>query len=990
MTTDYHIRAENITTNNYDKTNNMKKTLLMIITLLCTVAQGTWGQTTVKNENELGQAVKTNGANIVMLNDIELSHPVIIQNDNGGGVTVTINMNGKKLTYKTALGQNEASCVFAVPSGSTLNLSNGTIADVDNNGDNNTVYVAGAIVNDGTATLTEVTITGCKGLTGGAIKNNQRATLTLNSCILDGNEAVTKQNVGDSGNGGAIWNNGKIVINSSTITGNKASVHGGAIWNGGVMSMQGVITVKENTGADNAADNVYMKSGRVINVTGSLEGSDICVRFEGTTGLLTSGYGSNSSGVDPGTVFTSDIYPEFYGVTLSGNEAVLALRSPIPITEEGLLRRALDLLDDFSVKLFNDIDLSNSTLSIASGKTVTIDLGGFTLDRKLKKRGEGGGQVITVRNGATLNLSNGTLKGGWGGDSGGINNEGGTANLTDVTITGCTGDDRGGGICNRTGSTLTMTGGAITGNISNDHTTPEGGGALFNAEGATATLTGVTITGNKAKVKGGGALCNYGTMTLDGCTITGNSCQINGGGIWTAASATLNMLGEMTVTDNTSANGVTNNLFLKTGAVITVTGSLAGSQIGINLESVLGTFTVGYKQPNGSVSPASVFIPDIDTFFDVTPAGDEAALTLQPLISVANNADLRTAVQFDGANIQLANDIKLSNSTLEIKGNTTVTIDLNGKTLNRGLTSRDFDNGGQVITVRKGATLNLSNGTLTGGWGGNGGGLANEEGTATLTDVTITGCTGDQRGGGISNYGTLTMTGGSLTGNTSNDIKASSSDLTAGGGIFTSKGSTTTLTGVTITGNKNKIYGGGGICNFGTLNIDGCTITGNTAGANGGAIWQEGTLNLQGKNTITDNQAGGRANNVYLYYTVITVTGSLDGSNIGVRMEKPGIFTSGYSTYNEGLLPVQVFQSDNDDYTVILRDNEAELKKKMGDDTGIRDINRETINNNGETTDNKRETINNKRWFTLDGRRLNGKPTTKGVFLNNGLKVLIK
>lgn len=28
-------------------------------------------------------------------------------------------------------------------------------------------------------------------------------------------------------------------------------------------------------------------------------------------------------------------------------------------------------------------------------------------------------------------------------------------------------------------------------------------------------------------------------------------------------------------------------------------------------------------------------------------------------------------------------------------------------------------------------------------------------------------------------------------------------------------------------------------------------------------------------------------------------------------------------------------------------------------------------------------------WYTLDGRRLSGKPTTKGIFLNNGEKVII-
>ena len=46
------------------------------------------------------------------------------------------------------------------------------------------------------------------------------------------------------------------------------------------------------------------------------------------------------------------------------------------VTNDAELRSAL--IDGASVKLGNDINLSNSTLSIATGTTVTIDLGGHT------------------------------------------------------------------------------------------------------------------------------------------------------------------------------------------------------------------------------------------------------------------------------------------------------------------------------------------------------------------------------------------------------------------------------------------------------------------------------------------------------------------------------------------------------------------------------------------------------------------------------------
>lgn len=49
----------------------------------------------------------------------------------------------------------------------------------------------------------------------------------------------------------------------------------------------------------------------------------------------------------------------------------------------------------------------------------------------------------------------------------------------------------------------------------------------------------------------------------------------------------------------------------------------------------------------------------------------------------------------------------------------------------------------------------------------------------------------------------------------------------------------------------------------------------------------------------------------------------------------------------------------------------------------------------GETTEigtinNNRETIANNQWYTLDGRKLTGKPTTKGVYIHNGRKEVVR
>ena len=1162
----------------------MKKKLLFITALLCILSQSTWAQG-VKTEDELVNAVKENGAIVQLAADITLNNTITLQEN----IKVTIKMNSHTLSHKKQLDSNY-NCVFIIPASSELVLESGTIDNVNNVNTRNTEYVAGAIVNNGTLTLNTVTVSNCSGLQGGAIKNNQGATLNLNSCTFDTNEAATNDNNG--GDGGAVWNSGKLVLyntsfkdcsavngaaiyneasgtismgdnnsttsfysnkasgdggaiynlgtmnmnsttfstniasdqagavwnigiltfkgcdflynkantaaglyvapngkgnvtinggsfkqnvanidgggiyceytmnldavtfednkakggnggafyisaignvtitdensvgnninnnsasangggiytlgklsftrltaknnsadlggflyidangnvvinTNSTITENTATTLGGGIYDAGTLNMQGKISVKKNTAADSQTSNVYLTSGKVITVTGALDASGIGICLEDINGTFTSGYGTNNSATSPDKVFSADYLEEFYCVKLDKNEAKIDLQSPIFITDESVLRRAIGMFDNVSLQLSNDINITESTLVIPGDKTITLNLGGFKLDRGLTSREwNTGGQVITVREGATLNLSNGTLTGGWGGNSGGLVNEGGTVNLTDVNITGCTGDDRGGAICNF--GTLTMKGGSITGNTSKDKEKPTGGGGIFNAEGATATLSGVTITGNEAKNYGGGGVNNWGTVTLDGCTIQNNTSKEYGAGVWSSKGSTLNMQGKNTITGNTGKS-VADNVYLTEGTVINVTGALTDSKIGVTLEDDLGVFTTGFKKnhPDGNVDPTTIFAPDEDNIFDVKLDGDEVAMVVQPLIVVDNDPDLRRATQFNGANIQFAADINLSNSTLVIGKDYTMTIDLNGKTLNRGLTSRDFDHGGQVITVRNGATLNLSNGTLTGGYGGNGGGLVNEGGTATLTNVNITGCKADQRGAGISNYGTLTMTGGSVTGNTSNDIKASDSDLTGGGGVYISSGATTTLTGVTITGNQAKGAGGGGVNNWGTVTIDGCTITGNTSKANGGGVWNgpDSKLNMQGKNTVTDNQANGAVNNVYLRdNTVITVTGSLEGSQIGVRMASPGIFTSGYGEHNSGVIPVNYFICDDDDYQVILKDNEAEMKKKMEIDTAIEEIDNGQLTNDGS-------------WYDLSGRKLTAKPSRKGMYISNG------
>jgi hypothetical protein len=93
------------------------------------------------------------------------------------------------------------------------------------------------------------------------------------------------------------------------------------------------------------------------------------------------------------------------------------------------------------------------------------------------------------------------------------------------------------------------------------------------------------------------------------------------------------MQGAMTVTNNT-AGGATNNLFLKTNALITVTGSLAGSSISLNMESGTGVFTSGYNTNNSGTDPATIFTADLPEVMAVSlDASSEAKLAYKESIS---------------------------------------------------------------------------------------------------------------------------------------------------------------------------------------------------------------------------------------------------------------------------------------------------------------------------------------------------------------------
>lgn len=238
------------------------------------------------------------------------------------------------------------------------------------------------------------------------------------------------------------------------------------------------------------------------------------------------------------------------------------------------------------------------------------------------------------------------------------------------------------------------------------------------------------------------------------------------------------------------------------------------------------------------------------------------------------------------AYIKLLSNVNTTAILYFYSGTTTV-LDLNGYTIDRGLTSGI--NNGRVIdiigtlTLKDGSTNVVANqGKITGGYN-----------------------TGSS-GGCINVSGTFLMQGGNITGNKTNN------EGNGGGGVFILSGNFT-MTGGCISNNSAKYWGGGVGLYSGSFTMIGGSITGNNTFAGnsacGGGIYMGSTFTVGGTAVIENNTNTDTGvtyeRNVYMSskVNVSTTTPLTKGAFIGVTASSP-------SSY-----PVTVTNSNSVDYS---------------------------------------------------------------------------
>ncbi|MBR6259606.1 MAG: S-layer homology domain-containing protein [Oscillospiraceae bacterium] len=672
-------------------------------------------------------------------------------------------------------------------------------------------------------------------------------------------------------------------------------------------------------------------------------------------------------------------------VCLTAGTIVVEESAPAPMEVSAWSGLADALNKGGDIKLLSDITWSegDKVLEIPKDVKVTLDLNVHTIDRGLAKAEKPVSDGLIILNKGTLIIKNGTLTGAYNNGNGGavFNAEGAAITLDGVTVT----KNRalnGGGVYNSDEATAIInnslfsyneagnSGGVIYNNsvitikncrFENNQAgiieeSGGNGGGIYNGKNVTLNLSGsVIIIGNTAGDMANNVYLSGGTPVnitapLDEKAVIGVTTQMEGDPVVFTAGLKDNGAKENFVSDDNSfkldvRDSGEVQLSVRTPESVTVTfhkndGSdpetTAGQTVPYNTETALNanTFTNGdlvfvcwnTEAKPTETNPGTVYTDkasvklteDLDLYAQWRSASDWALL--------ARKMEQGGEIKLEGSvSPDFSGDSAYDNSPLTVPKDVSVTLDLNGFTIDRKLDSARSN--GCVIKVEGALTITDSSaektGKITGGnnqynagrYDNYGGGVyVGAAGEFTLEGGTITGSKATAGDGVYIDGGSFTMKGGSITGNTGTVS-----------GVSARNNGSFTMSGGSITDNSGSMIV--------QINNSSCTMTGgrieNNKTTNFGAVYlllSGSSMKISGAPVISGSvkQNGGTPYNVYLLSgKKLTVTGELDAdANIGVTMKAPGVFTDGLN----GRGDAKSFTSDEAKYTVTTNDGSGEAE----------------------------------------------------------------
>lgn len=485
------------------------------------------------------------------------------------------------------------------------------------------------------------------------------------------------------------------------------------------------------------------------------------------------------------------------------------------------------------IKMFADA-VTTSTLTVTTGKYVTLDLNGCMLRYNNSSETN---PVITVVGTFTLKDSN---------------------NLTTHNY-----DIDGDGLwIFGDGGAHTLSGGVITGGTGYHNGLNYLGGGVFVR--GMFTMEGGTIAGNTASAGGGGVYVNN-TFTMTGGTISGNTAIDGSGGVEVNINSTFSVAGAPRLIENKSTSNEFGDDFA--GNSMFVIGALEND----GKKARIGVYyaepnTTGYgknnKDANGNIiSPSTYFVSTLEGFVPTLDEEGEVFLS-EGVATVTFSSACEAFAYFDeawavandkdttdtaSAVVTIFTDMEIG-ATLAVAEGKNITLDLNGNML------KYTDIRGSVITVNAGARFTLT-----------------DTSTDTSKIHTITPNSGEP----------IEVIGGVITGGKGrNDGGA----INQGGGVYVTSGGTFVMENGSICGNMATNDGGGVyVASGGAFIMKNGSICGNFSYWSGG-VYVDGSFEISGAPIIADNKVNVNDSNVKLANgKKITVTGALaEGAKIGV------------------------------------------------------------------------------------------------------------
>ena len=262
-------------------------------------------------------------------------------------------------------------------------------------------------------------------------------------------------------------------------------------------------------------------------------------------------------------------------------------------------------------------------------------------------------------------------------NGGGVCNDAGIFTMYGGTITSNTADN-GGGVYNNNPGKFFMYGGTITTNNAGS------GGGVYVSVNCSFDMYGGTITGNNTNSGGGGVYNNAGRFTMSGGKINNNTSN-KGGGVYYISTVPFKMSGTAEIIDN-KGGGVfvgqyhkitlsgavkiigntvedrTNNLYLRTEAIVTVESLEEGANIGVTTEdkpTEKSSVIIADNAASASYfsSDNSDYVTDIDEnkklVLKKKPAVEALTITTQPQpVSVKAGEEATFTVNATGTDLK--------------------------------------------------------------------------------------------------------------------------------------------------------------------------------------------------------------------------------------------------------------------------------------------------------------------------------------------------